>query len=415
MLPNIDLNIYKYDLPNERIAMFPKENRDECKLLKVNRETGTISHHKFSEIPHLLPLNSEMFINTSKVISARISAQKSTSGKAEIFMVEPLTPFPEYNLALSVRTISTWKCIIGGKNIKAGDILYAEAPIANCRFEFRILTKEDNNATVEFDLTNYNMSVADFLEHFGKIPLPPYIKREVTDNDKITYQTVYANALGSVAAPTAGLHFTKKMLKKLLASGIAINELVLHVGLGTFKPIATDDINQHDMHSERIIINKSTLEHLIVCLELNKNIVSVGTTTTRTLESIYWLGVRLIENPNLEIDFTSHVVTPDEPYKTREEVSPIDSIKAVNEYFDKHEILTLVAYTKLFIVPGYRYRLVNILITNFHQPESTLILLVAALLGTELWKQGYNAALADPDYRFLSYGDACLFFNNIKG
>lgn len=413
MLPKLDLSIYEYTLPQERIALFPTEKRDECRLLFTSKVSGEISHHRFKDVVKLIPLNSEIFVNTSKVIAARIPVVKSTGGKAEIFLTDPVSPFSEFNLALHVRNKAEWHCIIGGKNIHAGDKLFSDIPDTPHTIAFDIIQKEDNKATVGFDLTEFNMSVADFLDKFGKIPLPPYIKRETTDADKTNYQTVYAKPQGSVAAPTAGLHFTKTILKKFIAEGIPVNETVLHVGLGTFKPIDTDDINKHDMHAEKIFITDEMISKLIACVGLKKNIVAVGTTTTRTLESAYWLGVRLFENPELKIAADEIVVTPDDPYTERKEVSAFDALNALLKYLKDNSLTTLNVFTRLFIVPGYDYKLVNILITNFHQPGSTLILLVAAFLGRDLWKKAYDAALAIPDYRFLSYGDACLFIRRL--
>ncbi len=413
MMPSINLEDYRYELPTDRIANFPLENRDESKLLRVNRTDNLISHYQFKDISKLFPINSELFLNTSKVISARIPVHKETKGKAEVFLVEPISPFTEYNLALRVRNKATWKCIIGGKNIKAGDELYADVQDSDEHIKFLIDEKEGNEALVSFDLSELNISVGDVLDKYGKVPLPPYIKREAQESDKSTYQTVYANAEGSVAAPTAGLHFTKKALRRMINRGLQVNEIILHVGLGTFKPIDTDDVNNHEMHAERILISKSTIEHLLVCTELNKNIIAVGTTTTRTLESIYWLGVRLIENPELEISTDSLIVEQFEPYQERDVVPVLNAIKAVNNYFEAKGIQSLLVRTSLFIVPGYDFKFVNILVTNFHQPDSTLILLVAAFLGTELWRAAYEVALSN-EYRFLSYGDANLLIREIK-
>lgn len=413
MMPSINLEDYRYELPTDRIANFPLKNRDESKLLRVNRLDDTINHYQFKDISKLFPINSELFLNTSKVISARIPVHKETKGKAEVFLVEPISPFAEYNLALRVRNKATWKCIIGGKNIKAGDELFADVQNSNEQIKFHINEKKGNEAIVSFDLTDLNMSVGDVLDKYGKVPLPPYIKRDAQESDKSTYQTVYANAEGSVAAPTAGLHFTKKALRRMINRGLQINEVILHVGLGTFKPIDNNDVNQHEMHAERILISKSTIEHLLICTELKKNIIAVGTTTTRTLESIYWLGVRLIENPELEISTDSLIVEQFAPYQERTTVSVLDAIKAVNNYFATKNIQSLLVRTSLFIVPGYDFKFVNILVTNFHQPDSTLILLVAAFLGTELWKAAYDAALLN-EYRFLSYGDANLLIKEIK-
>lgn len=410
MLPEINLAEYTYELPSDKIAFFPLEKRDESKLLIVDKIHNCISHNVFKEIPNLLPPNSAIFVNSSKVLFARILAAKTTGGKAEIFLTEPIEPTKEYNLALSQENTVKWKCIVGGKKINSGDTLVCI--VQNKRFEFKIVEKKGNDAVIEFNPSDIGLSVRDLLNAFGQVPLPPYIKRENIEDDKSTYQTVYARLEGSVAAPTAGLHFTKELIGKLKNSGLPINELTLHVGLGTFKPIDTDNLNEFDMHSERIILKKEDLYKIHKALKLNRNIAAVGTTSVRILETVYWIGVKLIENPNFIIQEDNNIFEQDFPYQKEISISPEESINELMTYMGKNNLEELTIRTKLLIVPGYNFRIVNIMITNFHQPHSTLILLVAAFLGKELWKNAYNTAL-ESEYRFLSYGDANLLIRKI--
>ncbi len=411
MFPKINLSEYLYELPNDRIAFVPLEQRDQSKLLVVNTIDESISHHTFRDLIQLLPQNSTIFANSSKVLFARIAANKSTGGKAEIFLTEPIAPTSEYNTALAMKETVRWKGIIGGKHIRANGVLISE--INNQKLHFTIIEKEDNKAIIEFNPAEVNLTVHEMLNAFGQVPLPPYIKRNNNPNDKHTYQTVYANLEGSVAAPTAGLHFTKEMLEELKASGRELNELTLHVGLGTFKPIDTDNLEEFDMHSERIIINRINLEKILDALSKKQNIVAVGTTSARILESIYWLACTVMENPNNTLLYDTDVFEQDYPYSSNPKPTPSDAIAALLQYFKENGIEELTLRTKLLIVPTYEFKIVNILITNFHQPHSTLILLVAAFLGRELWHRAYSEAL-EKEYRFLSYGDANLLIREIK-
>ncbi len=409
MFPKINLAEYSYNLPNEKIAFFPLENRDECKLLCVNKIENSIKTEIFKDLDKLIPKNTSLFINSSKVIFARIFTNKVNGGKAEIFLTSPISPSKEYITALDQKCKVIWNCIIGGKNIKTGDKLFYN--YNSQIIEFTVSQKNGNEAIVEFDPSKINLSVREFLNQFGNVPLPPYIRRDNIIEDKMNYQTIYANLEGSVAAPTAGLHFTDLLMQKLNNKGFGIFELTLHVGLGTFKPINTDNLEEFDMHSERIIIKKSDILNLKNAIESKNNILAVGTTSTRILESIFWIGYKLIESPSLVLNYDTDIFDQFYPYKSTEKVSSINSINAILKYLDDNKINEITVRTKLLIVPGYDFKIVDMMITNFHQPKSTLILLVAAFIGKELWEKSYHFALEN-NYRFLSYGDANLLIKN---
>lgn len=406
MLPNIDLNSYIYELPQERIAFFPLEQRDKCKLIKADANVTAISHHIFSDLVDMIGDDTVIFANSSKVLYARILASKVSGGRAEIFLTEPLTPSPEYNTALEQRGVVTWKAIIGGKKIRPNDELIAK--VNESEFKFVIREKSENQAVVEFNPSDIGLNVRELLNELGKVPLPPYIKRENTPDDKDYYQTVYANLDGSVAAPTAGLHFTEEMIAQLQKKGIAFNELTLHVGMGTFKPLDTPDLNTFDMHSERIIINIENLLALRDAIAGKKNIMAIGTTSTRILESLYYFGCKIIGNRDMSLPEDRDIFEQDYPYTCEISPSAYEAIAAIIDYFNFNGIKELTCRTKLLIVPSFKFHIVNHIITNFHQPNSTLVLLVAAFLGKELWQKAYAIALEN-DYRFLSYGDACYF------
>jgi S-adenosylmethionine:tRNA ribosyltransferase-isomerase len=415
MIPDINLKDFDYILPKEKIALKPLTDRSKSKLLFINVPNESIEHRIFENIVDIIPNDSYMFVNSTKVIAARIPVKKQSGGKAEIFLVEPIKPSSDPQVTLASKNGAIWFALIGGRKIEKGDYLFLDHECEIKDLKFFIESKDGNQANVEITWRDEAFTMSHVLDLIGKIPLPPYIKREVEENDKDTYQTVYANADGSVAAPTAGLHFTKEIMSSLEAKGVKINELVLHVGPGTFKPIDAENIAAHDMHSERIILEKNSLLMLRDALDNNKNIVAVGTTSLRTLESVYWLGERLIREPNTVLNSDENFFEQWTPYDESrgEEVSPIDSIKATLEYFEKNNIEELSGRTKLFIAPGYKVKTANILTTNFHMPESTLILLVAAFIGKDLWRRAYDLAL-ESDYRFLSYGDTSVLIRNKK-
>lgn len=412
MIPKINLDDFLYELPNEKIAVYPLEDRSQSRLIKAEKSSCELSHHNFFDLPDLLPANSEVFLNTTKVISARIPILKPSGGKGEIFLTEPISPSTDIQVSLNAQGESVWKCLIGGKRIKKGDILKPDMPLNDLNLNLTILEKQFNIGNVKLKWQPENITLSDVLEEIGKTPLPPYIKREAEQRDKQTYQTVFADIEGSVAAPTAGLHFTDELLEKLRNKGLNFNNLLLHVGLGTFKPIEADDIINHQMHSEKIYVKKETVERLFNALKNKKNIISVGTTALRTLESIYWLGAKIALGEIEKIDSDANWFEQWEPYNIGNRISTLNAFECLINYMERNNLDVVSGRTKLFIIPGYEIKTANILITNFHQPQSTLILLVAAFIGTNFWRQIYREALLN-NYRFLSYGDSNLLIREI--
>ncbi len=407
MIPKIDLEKYNYKLPKDRIADFPLEDRSKSKLLCVNKENGAIIHKVFSDLPGLIPQNSLLIFNNTKVIAARLNMQKDTGGKAELLCIEPSGITRDPQIAMQHRGESNWICIVGGKKINTGRILISE----NNLLKAEIMDRYDNKALVRF-FWETNDPFAYIIERSGCVPLPPYIKREPVESDKERYQTVYANYDGSVAAPTAGLHFTEDIMKEIAAKGISSHNVTLHVGPGTFKPIESTNISSHDMHREMIIVGKKEIQN--ICGHLKKyeepRIIAVGTTSVRTIETLYWLGAKLFYGENLDMDDSEIILKQWTSYEITHKYGmpkAIDSYRKLLEFMENEELSSLIARTKLFIVPGYKFGVINGILTNYHLPKSTLILLVAAFLGDDLWRRSYEEAL-DKKYRFLSYGDSSL-------
>ncbi len=407
-VPDINLKDYHYKLPQERIAYYPSGKRDESRLIFSDVAKGNIGHGKFSDISSLIPENSLLVVNSTKVISARIKAQKPTGGKAEILCVDPVFPSADPQITMQAKGECSWNCIIGGRKICDGMKLLPEYPDSSIQFSAEITTKDKNEALVKFSWADKSISFAEVLEKIGKIPLPPYIKRKAEENDKDRYQTVYANTDGSVAAPTAGLHFTNDILEKLNKKGINKRELILHVGPGTFKPVDADDISGHEMHTEQVFVDKALIREIISTRESGNKIVATGTTSVRTLESLYWFGLKLIKGDK---EYQQLELTQWEPYNSMAEGSLPglrESLDAIISWCDNQQTEVISGYTSLFIMPGYDFKIIDGMITNFHLPGSTLILLVAAFLGRALWKRIYDEALQQ-NYRFLSYGDANFY------
>ncbi len=404
-VPLINIKDFNYHLPKERIAQFPLEKRDESKLV-IYRD-GSISESKFKNIPGLLPADSLMIYNETKVVQARLLFRKETGANIEIFCLEPVEPTREIQQAFEQGSGIVWKCLVGNsKKWKSGKLDKA-FPFAG---KDSILTAEriehhQSYSLVRFTWEPSNLTFSDILVHSGIIPLPPYMNRQAVESDKYRYQTVYARAEGSVAAPTAGLHFTKEVFDNLKKKNITFEEVTLHVGAGTFKPVNTSDIREHEMHTEQIYISKKTIENILKFYP--GNITVVGTTTTRTIESLYWYGVKLlVDNDNSE---TINIEQWD-PYNSKYDIniSVKDSLLAVLKLMNNRRMDMVSGQTKLIIVPGYNYKIPGILITNFHMPQSTLLLLVSAFIGDD-WKRVYDYSLKH-GFRFLSYGDSCLFF-----
>lgn len=404
----IKIQEYNYALPDERIAKYPLAKRDESKLLVYNK--GSVSHDIFKNITSYLPEKSLLVYNNTKVIQARLRFHKTTGALIEVFLLEPALP-RDYEQIFQTRSECAWVCMIGNlkkwkegtlsRTIKVGsqDILLTverqeeESTGHRCLFTWHTEGCESDGAP--------SVSFAEILEAMGELPIPPYLNRATEESDKNTYQTVYSKIKGSVAAPTAGLHFTEEVLKDIDSHEIEREEVTLHVGAGTFKPVKSVRIDGHTMHREYISVKRSTVECLI---RHGGKAIAVGTTSVRTLESLYYIGCRLHRNPGLnEYGLT---IEQWEPYDTPGELSSVDALKCIIDWFDRNNTTTLHTSTRIIIAPGYKYNIVQMLITNFHQPQSTLLLLVSALIGND-WHKVYDYAL-DNDFRFLSYGDSSL-------
>lgn len=401
---DIKLEDYHYHLPEEKIARFPLPQRDRASLL-VYRQ-GQIQDHTFSELPSLLSDNSNLFFNNTKVIPARLyfrkeSQQTASGALIEIFLLHPVQPNPIISQAMLAQESCTWQCIIGNQKKWKKDILLKK-PVFVGKNEI-ILTAQLADAEqklVTFRWDKPKVPFVDIVEAAGQVPLPPYLKREVTEEDRPRYQTVYSVQEGAVAAPTAGLHFTEKVLKALQEKHITLNYLTLHVSAGTFQPIKEDVIQNHPMHSEQVVVTKENLRSLLIP---DKRVIAVGTTSMRTLESLYWYGVQLLKKQS-EV-FYIKKLTPYH-YTEKELPSTTESLHATLRHMQQHNLEKIIGETEIFIFPGYQFRVCGGLITNFHMPKSTLILLIAAFVGED-WRKIYEHALEN-GYRFLSYGDSSL-------
>lgn len=397
---HIKIADYNYPLPDERIAKFPLKERDHSKLLVY--EGGEISEDQFFNLPQHLPSGALMVFNNTKVIQARMHFRKETGALIEIFLLEPAEP-TDYELVFQTTTRCSWLCMIGNlKKWKEGT-LHRQFNYNGREFTLSATRREAHGTShwVDFEWDNPQVSFAEILDIVGELPIPPYLNRDTEESDLTTYQTVYSKIKGSVAAPTAGLHFTDRVLKALDESGIEREELTLHVGAGTFKPVKSEEIDGHEMHTEYISVRRHTLERL---LAHDAQAIAVGTTSVRTLESLYYMGVKLHQNPDLTEEQLH--VEQWEPYETTTALSPKEAISEIIAYLDRNGISVLHSSTQIIIAPGYDYKIVRMLVTNFHQPQSTLLLLVSALLKGD-WRRIYDYALAH-GFRFLSYGDSCL-------
>lgn len=396
---------YNYPLPDERIAKYPLEQRDSSKLL-VYRD-GQITESCFRQIGDFLPADSLLIYNNTRVIQARLVFHKTSGARIEVFCLEPTTPH-DYQLSLSSTTGCVWKCMIGNlKKWKEGAL---EMQVAGTTFRAERLSTTGNTHQVRFSWDDPSLSFAELLDAVGELPIPPYLNRATEESDKKTYQTVYSRIKGSVAAPTAGLHFTDAVLADLRERGIRTTELTLHVGAGTFQPVKTEDANQHTMHTEIIAVPRQAILDVLSALG---HVVAVGTTSVRTLESLYYIGVQMHEGRFTDGEKECHV-GQFEPYEREYTLPVADALKAILSYLDASGQQTLHAETQIMIKPGFTFRIVEQMITNFHQPKSTLLLLVSAFVdGASLegphWHMIYDYALSH-DFRFLSYGDSSLLF-----
>lgn len=400
---NIRIEDYDYPLPESRIAYYPAPQRDNSKLLIYNKEKDTITDSVFHQLPDFLDENHWIVFNDSKVIHARLRVHNATGAAIEIFCLEPLAPSTDPAVAFTLTGSVTWKCMVGNAR-KWKHPIEIEVPMEGR--VVRILAERgkavEGTFEVTFTWTDSDVSFAEWIEAYGKVPLPPYIRRDAEESDTERYQTVYACHDGSVAAPTAGLHFTDGLIRSLKAKGVETEYVTLHVGAGTFKPVSSETIGGHFMHEEKIVIT----EEFIRKLQNNqgKQLIAVGTTVTRTLESLFVVGAKLhlgLANP-LVVDQWETYDNPDIHQVTMEQ-----SLAAILDYLREHDTDMLRAATRLIILPTYTRHVVSGLITNFHQPKSTLLLLISNFLG-DAWHRIYRHAL-DNDYRFLSYGDANLY------
>lgn len=396
---DISIENYNYPLPDERIAKFPLAVRDRSKLLLYRDKN--ISETTFANLGEELPDNSLLVFNNSKVIYARLVFRKQSGARIEIFCLEPHEP-KDYALVFAQTERCVWKSMIGNRKKWKGEVLSKEIDIngEKVRLSAKLETSEGANDCVEFTWDNPHITFAELLDATGELPIPPYLNRAAEESDRQTYQTVYSKIKGSVAAPTAGLHFTPEVLSDLQTKSIETAELTLHVGAGTFQPVKSESIADHSMHAETVEIPLATLKHL---RQKVGHIIAVGTTSVRTLESLYYIGLQLeTEEP----DTAFFYVKQWEPYQVGTEIESVKSLDNIICFLEKNHLDKLHFSTQIIIAPGYRFHFVKGIITNFHQPKSTLLLLISAFVG-ERWKDIYDYALAN-HFRFLSYGDSSL-------
>ncbi len=397
---SIQIDEYNYNLPNERIAKYPLKERDQSKLLVYKH--GRITDDVFKHAVNYLPDNALLVCNNTKVIYARMLFKKPTGAGIEVFCLEPIEP-NDYVLSLSATSNCTWKCMIGNlKKWKRGSLVKS-IKIDDKRIDLRatLLSSKDNSHIVEFQWDDKTTSFSQVMESAGELPIPPYLNRKTEEDDKQTYQTIYSKEEGSVAAPTAGLHFTERVLDTIKKKNIEVEELTLHVGAGTFHPVKTDDISDHKMHTEMIEVKRQTIEKLIEC---QGNVVAVGTTSVRTLESLYYIGLQILQGKHSISE--PFFVQQWEPYEIKTDISSDEALRAVLNYLEKYNLNILRGYTQVVLLPTYEFKIIKGMFTNFHQPKSTLLLLVSAFVDED-WKQIYDYALSY-GYRFLSYGDSSL-------
>lgn len=398
----ISINDYAYDLPDEKIAKYPLEERDQSKLLVW--KNGTILDTQFGNLPDFLPANSLLVFNNTKVIRARLHFHKETGAKIEIFCLDPVDPI-DYQIAFQSTQSCIWNCMIGNQKKWKGEPLYKTIQIDNTTVELCAMQvdPEKNKSLVRFSWNNPSFEFSRIIENAGSLPIPPYLNRETEQSDLERYQTVYSKIKGSVAAPTAGLHFTERVFDQLDKAGHQLAELTLHVGAGTFQPVKSETISGHEMHSEHFYVSRDFLKRLMA--HSGKKI-AVGTTSVRTLESLYWLGLQALKEPELNIEELK--VFQWEAYQDKQVSIPVNkALSLLVDLLDRNQTDYLSASTQIIIAPGYQFQVVDGLITNFHQPQSTLLLLISAYLGDE-WRKIYNHALSN-NYRFLSYGDSNLY------
>ncbi len=390
---------YDYPLPDERIAKYPLAQRDSSKLLLYNK--GVVSEDVFSNLPKYIPQNALMVFNNTKVIQARLRFRKETGALIEVFCLEPEQPCDYQQIFLETKEC-VWLCLVGNSNRWKGGVLSQVVEVGGKNVTLSV-ERVGGPAAVNHVRFSWDggVSFAELLEAAGELPIPPYLNRRTDESDTRTYQTVYSKIKGSVAAPTAGLHFTPAVLEALTSAGIEREEVTLHVGAGTFKPVKSELIADHEMHEEYIEVRKALIEKIVAA---GGEAVAVGTTSVRTLESLYFLGELVAENPSVTQDELH--VNQWTPYNREHSLATVDSLKALLEWMERNGLDRVHSHTQIMIAPGYRYRIVKAIVTNFHQPKSTLLLLVSAFVDGD-WRTIYDYALAN-GFRFLSYGDSSL-------
>ncbi len=400
----LSVHDFTYELPEQQIARYPLPERDSSRLLIYKQ--GALQESIYRNIYQHLPPDSLLIFNNTKVVAARLLFQKPTGAVVEIFCLEPPPQYADMTTAMTQKGKVTWICLIGGASKwKPGQILEKKMNWngQEITLHARYLGKEKDSFAIELSWSPEALTFAEVLHVAGNIPLPPYIKREVEQADSDRYQTIYANTEGSVAAPTAGLHFTDALFEQLNGKHISREYVTLHVGAGTFKPVKSDTMGEHPMHAEFIDVNTSTIERILQYLD--KHITVVGTTSLRTIESLYWLGVKTVNQPDLALE--DLVVHQWDPYELNG-IAARTALESLLQYMHAHKMDRLITKTSLLIAPGYTFQIPRALVTNFHQPQSTLLLLVAAFVGND-WRKLYSYALEN-EFRFLSYGDGCLLF-----
>ncbi len=399
---NLSINDYIYDLPDEKIAKYPLQKRDESKLLIY--KSGVITESFYKDVATKIPANSLLIFNNTKVVEARLLFEKNTGSIIEIFCLEPSEVYTDITTAMLQKESVQWKCLVGGAKKWKEEALNKYLLGDDCVLSAKKIEKRNDYFLIEFSWSKESLSFAEVLHLAGEIPLPPYLNRDVEQNDKETYQTVYAKQDGSVAAPTAGLHFTNEIFTSLKNKNIDKNFVTLHVGAGTFKPVKADTMDEHEMHAEFIDVSIALIEKIIS--KLDEKIIAVGTTSLRTIESLYWLGVKVSQQ--FKIESKQLTIEQWDCYELPQNIDTKIALEALVNWMKKNDLKRIITKTQIIIAPGYTLRIANGLITNFHQPKSTLLLLVAAIVGDD-WRNIYNYALEN-EYRFLSYGDGSLLW-----
>lgn len=413
MVKNIKIADFDYSLPDERIARHPLAKRDDCKLLVCDSRTG-VSHDTFTSLPALLPAGSLLVCNDTRVINARIRFEKSTGSKIEVFLLEPLLP-EDYVLMFQTRGRCRWSCMVGNLKRWKESPLTKELDIAGHKVTLTAIrheAREGNAHDIEFVWDDDTVTFASIVDAAGYIPIPPYLKRESEAVDTEDYQTVYARIKGSVAAPTAGLHFTPEVFAAMKDRNIGVQPVTLHVGAGTFQPVKSEEIGEHPMHTEVFTVSRELVAALVDALRTGRPVTAVGTTSVRTLESLPYLGMHIKEGAE-DLNVTQWEAYEATAADSDASGQTVDALESLMRYMDERQLNSVTASTSIMIAPGFRWRVVDRMVTNFHQPQSTLLLLVSSFLGNgadgaPLWRKIYDEALAN-GYRFLSYGDACLF------